>query len=151
MKKIQKTIFILLTILTFINCSKTATDSIEYIDFAFVDEQGNDVFTENNIYGLSISDYHVSPRRENDSDGYRHILYQGINYFTTFFIGSDESKTYTTYLKFGNINTDTIKIKWGNPGNIKYIKQLWYNGKELQIHNNHTYECDTQTITFKVD
>jgi len=133
------------------NCSKKETDEISYLDFTFVDEQGNDVFAENNIYGLSISDYHVSPRRENDRDGYAHNIYQGVNYFTTFFIGWDENKIYTTYVKFGNINTDTIKVKWKNSGNIKYIKQMWYNGKELQIHKNNAYECDVQTITFKAD
>ena len=145
--KTIKLLIPLFIITLFVNCSKK-NDLVEgSVAFTFVDENGEDVFKENNIYNLSITDYSVSPLTDGN-EGYGHVVSNNMNIFIT---AINDIGDCVTYIKFGNINTDTIKTEWQNKGRITYISRLWYNGKELSIHNKRTYQSDPQTIEFKVD
>ena len=152
----MKKIIIFILFIMNLSCEKPSYYNDETTcEFTFVDNNGIDIFSEDSPYQLSVNDFSITPFYD-DHNGYNHIIYDGKNIFAIH-IYQDKEHRGTNYartlIRFGNINVDTIRVEIEKKSHLKYIKRLWYNNKELQIHTNSTYqtECMPQIVIFKPD
>jgi hypothetical protein len=151
----MKKIVILILFTISYGCKKPAYDNVEMTcEFSFVDDKGKDIFSPDSSYQLNVNDFSITPFYD-DHGGYIHTIYEGKNIFAIN-IYPDKEQTDTHYtrtlIKFGNVNVDTIRVEIAKTTHLMFIKRLWYNGKELQIHNNtSSTQCIPQVINFKPD
>ena len=151
----KKIVIFILFIISF-GCEKQSKHNIEMTcEFTFVDVNGIDVFGTDSLYQLNFDDFSITPIHD-DHGGYIHMMYNEKNIFQIH-IYQDEEFRGTNYartlIKFGNINVDTLKAEIAETTHTTYIKRLWYNNKELQIHTDTTFQrqCLPQVVIFKPD
>jgi len=152
----MKKIVVLILFIIGFGCKKPACcDNVEMTcEFTFVDDNGKDIFGSESPYQLSVNDFSITPFYD-DHGGFIHNIFKEKNVFAIH-IYPDKEQSDTNYartlIKFGNINIDTLNAEIGKTTHLTYIKRLWYNGKELQIHNNtSSTQCIPQVINFKPD
>lgn len=139
----KKLILLPIFLLALIGCDKETGEVIcSSAEFIFVNQAGDDIFNPNTTDHLEISDFELfTPDSVIELNFYTDTI-NGINHFQIGINGRAE-KEGVTYLKFGNITTDTIFSKFKEKGNSLFISELYYNGKLIEKNDGVT-ECGTK-------
>lgn len=136
-----------LALLLFSSCDEESEYICADSEFIFVNLNGDDIFNENTPNHLRLSQFEVFTK-----DNVGRLNFTGIsggtNIFNLWLYGEIEKEGYT-YLKFGELNIDTIYAKFEEIGNSLFISELYYNG-ELIEENIGPTQCGTHTHTISI-
>jgi hypothetical protein len=139
----------ILVLLGFCACGKDKNEDIcAGANFIFVNESGEDILSSLTQNHLDISEFKViaedSTNRltfiEQTNDG--NVVGIGVYGFKGMEGGN-------TFLKFGNITTDTIYAEFMEKGSSAFISHLYYNGKLIDNNSNVT-ECNDTVFVIEV-
>ena len=133
-------------IITF-GCTK-GEDICSLADFIFVNESGADIFNPSTQDHLDISDFKVYAEDSINRLNYIEKTDSG-NVVEIWVYGAMNGAGGNTFLKFGNLTTDTIYAEFKEKGNSTFISRLYYNGK-LIVNNSGVTECSGTVFRIKV-
>jgi hypothetical protein len=156
MKKHFSILFVLITIVI-IGCSPTAEEyrptSVAYLDFSYVDEEGNDLLNENtlryfNIYYLlkdeESGEFERQEARSPQYSFYRHNVSQLIT--LRVFPNPNYIEGYsTTLIESPRDIIDTLEVQVDQEGQNVRPEIVWYNGDKIWEVNR-----DTSELYFKI-
>lgn len=141
----------IIIILLIPSCDKEKGEAVcSKAEFIFINQAGQDIFNPETPNFLNVTSFEAFAKDSISRLNFTDIA-DGMNVFDVWLYGEIE-KVGTTYLKFGNINIDTVLAKFKENGNSLFISELYYN--DSLIEKNEIWgECGTQVhkITIKED
>ncbi len=145
----MKTIVYILVLLSICACGKDKNEDIcAGANFIFVNDSGEDILSSSSPNHLDISELKVFAE---DSTNRLNFIEQtddgnvvGIGVY-----GLKGMEGGNTFVKFGNITTDTIYAEFKEKGSSAFISKLYYNGKLIDSNSGVT-ECNDTVFIIKV-
>ncbi len=141
-------ILILVFITLLFSCEKESTHVWKGAEFIFINQNGNDIFSKNTSNHLELSDFKAYAKDSSSRLNFIDTL-NGMNVFDIWLYENLENKNGYTFLKLGNITTDTLFAKFTKGNNSYFISELYYN--DSLIENNIYAASIMHTITIKAE
>jgi len=141
MKAIISAILICFSLLIFIGCEKKGENICSSTSFIFVNQAGEDIFNPSTPSHIDISDFDIITPDDKIKMNFYNYFVNDTN-LIEIGINGLSGEGYT-YLKFGNLNIDTIYAKYKESGNSLFINELYYNGNLIEI-NEFPTQCGTK-------